>query len=132
MDKSCENALIIDDDNWNYRIISRYLNNYNIKTNYAEKALEGLANAVNNKPDLILLDLVLPELSGIYVLKTLKLIESTKDIPVLILSGNIDVDTIRLTKKYGAKDFISKPYKESTILEKLKVIFPHDRIFDLM
>ena len=132
MKDTIENVLIIDDDNWNYRIISRYLAKYNIKTEFSDKGYSGLATAVNKSPDIIFLDIILPDVRGTTILKILKMINITKNIPVMILSGNIDIDTIRLAKKYGATEFISKPYKEITIVEKLQKMYPKDPIFDLV
>ncbi len=130
--KSSYKVLIVDDDNWNYRIISRYLQKYNMETIYTDCGYEGLIAAVNKQPDLIFLDLVLPDINGVHALQLLKKFDITKDIPIVVLSANIEVGTIVLAKQYRVTEFISKPYKETTIVEKLRKIFYDDPIFDML
>lgn len=132
MNSRLENVLVIDDDSWNHRIVNKYLSRYNINTKSTLTAFEGIAYAINKKPDIIFLDIILPDMKGTYVIKLLKMIDVTKDIPVLILSGNMEPDIIRYTKDFGAVGFISKPYKESIIIEKLKEVFPREVIFDML
>jgi PleD family two-component response regulator len=130
--KASYKCLVIDDDNWNYRIISRYLTKYKMETLYADSGYEGLIAAINNDVDLIFLDLVLPDVPGSDLLQLLRKIRYTREIPIVVLSANIEVNLIKLARKYDVKDFVSKPYKESTIVDKLRNIFFDDPIFDML
>lgn len=69
---------------------------------------EGLGKAESGHPDLILLDMVLPRISGKEVLKTLKAGEKTRSIPVLVFSVMGREDTIKETLELGAADYIVK------------------------
>jgi CheY-like chemotaxis protein len=116
-------CLIIDDDSWNHRIISQYLQKYNFETLSAESGFEGLNIAVNKRPNMIFLDLVLPDIQGDTILEVLKNLDITKEIPIVILSANINVNIIKLANQYGIREFISKPYKEELVIEKVRKIF---------
>jgi response regulator RpfG family c-di-GMP phosphodiesterase len=129
-DKSKYKCLIIDDDNWNHRIINQYLQKYKIETFDAEKGFEGLNIAVNEDIDLIFLDLVLPDVAGGVILEVLRNLDVTKDIPIVVLSANIDVGIIKLAHSYNVKHFISKPYKEEIVIDKVRNIFYHTLLHD--
>lgn len=73
-----------------------------------------------NKPDIIILDIMLPDVNGLDILKAIKANEGIKDIPVLMLSAK---DTPRETsraKELGADDFIPKPFKDEELIGKIK------------
>jgi len=81
----------------------------------------GLKMAFEEKPDLILLDIILPKMNGFEVLKQLKRDKKTKDIPVLILSNLGDEEDIRKGLKLGAKDYLIKTdYKIEELTKKVK------------
>ncbi len=112
--------LIIDDDNWIHRIISHYLNTWGFTPISAMDAVEGLAKAIQIKPILILLDIIMPEVKGDTLLKMLKAIDITSDIPVLILSGNLNIDILSTTFKKGAVGYIAKPFTQETLFAKIR------------
>jgi len=117
-------VLIIDDDIWMQRILSKTLQSYGFNEIYlASNGFEGIALAVEEIPHLIILDILMPELSGLLTLKVIKTIKRTKDIPVLMVSAMSDTENLGLSIKSGAAGFISKPFTRSTIYEKLVQIF---------
>jgi len=115
--------LVIDDDNWVHKLIAHHLEKNNYEVYSAMNPLEGIVIALNNKPDLILLDYIMPGINGDVLLKLFKKIESTKSIPIVILSANIDVDFLREAIAFGADAFISKPFTEQVLEEKIKFAF---------
>lgn len=119
-DKSSFPILIIDDDNWIHRIIGHYLQTWGFTPISALDAIDGIAKAIKIKPILILLDIVMPEVKGDTLLKMLKAIDITADIPVLILSGNLNVDILSNTYKRGAVGYIAKPFTQETLFNKIK------------
>ncbi|MDP3990893.1 MAG: response regulator [Candidatus Nealsonbacteria bacterium] len=88
------------------------------------KALDGqagLALAKKEKPDLILLDLILPKLHGFEVLKQLKANEATKDIPVIILTNLESMGDIEKAIELGAKTYLVKAnYSLEEVIDKIK------------
>lgn len=123
-------VLIIDDDQWIQRVVSHHLKNWGFDTVSAFDAVEGIASAAKIMPRFILLDIIMPEANGDLVLKILKKIEYTSNIPVIIMSGNLNVSVIGSTYKNGAAGFISKPIKEITLLRKIKEILVPDTLLD--
>ena len=82
---------------------------------------EGLKLAKTEKPDLILLDLILPKLHGFEVLEKLKADEETKDIPIIILTNLEGTDDIEKALKLGATTYLVKAsYTLEEVIEKVK------------
>ena len=81
----------------------------------------GLRLAKDQKPDLILLDLVMPKMNGIEVLKRLKEFEETKDIPVIVLTNSEEMEHIQQAIDLGATTYLVKiNYKLDEVVEKIK------------
>ncbi len=121
--------LLIDDDKWIHRVVSHYLSNWGFHPISAFDPVEGVAMAIKERPRLILLDIVMPDIKGDVLLKLLKKIDLTSNIPIIILSGNLNIELLGATYKDGAMGFISKPIKEVILLKKIKeVLMPADLI----
>ncbi len=117
-------VLIIDDDIWMQRILSKTLQNYGfVKTYLASNGFDGIALAVEHQPTLIVLDIMMPELTGLITLKILKHIKLTRDIPVIIVSALSDVENLGKAVKSGTAGFISKPFTRATVYDKLIDVF---------
>ena len=121
-------ALIIDDDIWMQRILSKTLESYGFKTLLSANGVEGIALAVEYVPNLIILDILMPELSGQLTLKILKKIKVTKHIPILMVSAMSNTENLGLAVKSGVVGFISKPFTRTTVFEKLITIFGKDNL----
>ena len=93
----------------------------------AETGIEALEKVDDIKPDLILLDLMMPGLSGFDVLDRLKESESTQSTPVIIISGLADEEHEEKGFKYGAVDYISRPFHRSVVLARIRT---HRRIVE--
>jgi two-component system, cell cycle response regulator len=115
-------VLLIDDDMWIHRVVNNYLKTWGFTPISALDAAEGVSIAIRERPRLVLLDLSLPDVNGEVVLKMLKKVEMTSNIPVLIVSGNLNVENIGSTYKSGAAGFVSKPVKEIILLRKIRDI----------
>lgn len=111
--------LLIDDDKWIHRVICHYLKNWGFNPISAFDPVDGLAMAVKHRPVLILLDIYMSELKGDILLKMLKKIEYTSNIPIIIISGNLNTELFGVTYRNGAFDYISKPIQESVLFEKI-------------
>jgi diguanylate cyclase (GGDEF)-like protein len=113
-------VLIVDDTPANIAMMSNVLKGLyrtKVATN-GEKALV-LASA-DEKPDLILLDVLMPGLSGYDVCKRLKADVATREIPVIFLTGQTDAEDERLGFDVGAVDYIHKPFSEALVLARVK------------
>ncbi|GAB1370963.1 hypothetical protein MASR1M45_10250 [Candidatus Kapaibacterium sp.] len=122
-------TLVIDDDVWMQRILSKTMQTYGFKkTLLATNGFDGIAIAVDQQPTLIVLDILMPELSGHIILKILKKIKLTQNIPVIIISAMSDVENLGLAVKSGVAGFISKPFTRATIYDKLVDIFGKEKL----
>jgi len=81
---------------------------------------DGLSKAKEEKPDLILLDIVLPDKDGLEVLRELRGDSSTVEIPVVMLSSKSEMSFLWESKKLGAQDYIIKGSNEEEILKVVK------------
>ncbi|MES2765040.1 MAG: response regulator [Bacteroidota bacterium] len=114
--------IVIDDDIWIQRILSKTLQDIGFTSSAASNGFDGVALAVEQQPVLIVLDILMPELSGHLTLKLLKTIGLTKNIPVVMVTAVSDKESLALAVKGGAVGFIRKPFTQNTVLEKLRDI----------
>jgi len=113
-----ESILIIDDDKLNIIALTRILG-ADYQVYFEGDGESGIRSAKTFKPDLILLDLVMPKMSGYDVIKLLKADEETRNIPVIFLTGRRDVQDEEAGFILGAIDYITKPFSASVV--KLRV-----------
>ena len=122
-------VLIIDDDVWMQRILSKTLQSYGFKKTFlASNGFDGIAKSIEFRPSLIVLDILMPELSGHLTLKVIKSIKITKDIPVIMVSVLSDVENLGRAVKSGTAGFISKPFTRSTVYEKLLDLYGKEKL----
>lgn len=74
-------------------------------------------------PDLILLDLMLPGGGGLKVLERVKLLMDTSTIPVIVVSGMLNVEYLRQVHEQGINGFFNKPYNPKELLDTIKDVF---------
>lgn len=114
-----QKILITDDQPENIMLLGNILKGYQkvIALN-GEKALEIAVS--ENKPDLILLDVVMPGLDGFEVCKILKQNENTKDIPIIFITAKSEAEDETKGLEIGAADFITKPINPNVVLARVK------------
>ncbi|MCX5687874.1 MAG: ATP-binding protein [Candidatus Omnitrophica bacterium] len=111
--------LIIDDEEDLSSMLSFRLKGAGFDTIVANNGENGIELAKKNKPDLILLDLMMPELDGFEVSKRLKLDSVTRDIPIIIFSALGNKNTKESIEKLGAAEFIEKPFEPNILVDKI-------------
>jgi diguanylate cyclase (GGDEF)-like protein len=117
--KSKYRILVIDDEKTNLMVLNSILSpEYTIFI--AKSGKEGLSRAAMDKPDLILLDILMPELNGFEVLQQLKESVDTNTIPVIIITGLEDEEHEEKGFHFGAVDYIRKPFKDAIVKARVK------------
>ncbi|MFZ6845271.1 ATP-binding protein [Undibacterium sp. RuTC16W] len=117
--------LYIEDNSSNLVLIEILLaRSKHVELFSAKKGAEGLHMAQQQRPDLILLDLQLPDMSGEEVLQELRASASLKDIPVVILSADALATTIHRLKAGGANDYLTKPLDVTLFFSTLNRLLP--------
>jgi DNA-binding response OmpR family regulator len=102
--------LIVDDSDLTRASLTRLFDEYNCKTESCEDGLYGIQKAISHKPDIIILDILMPNLDGIRTLQIKKVIDELKSIPVIILSGNVNKSNMLAATEHGADKIIIKPF----------------------
>lgn len=115
-----DKILVVDDMEQNVELISRYLTAAGYSVIMANNGRAALKKVKITPPDLIILDIMMPELSGYDVCKNLKANEDTKYIPILMVTALDSKDTRTRSFEVGADDFLTKSFDKTLLLSKVK------------
>lgn len=128
------NILIVDDERGNLDMLNRILGQ-DYEVSVAKSGKAALKRAMEDKPDLILLDVVMQDMTGFDVLTALKKSELTSKIPVIFITGLSSVEGEEKGLSLGAVDYITKPFNASIVKARVKThlqIVKHLRIIEQM
>ena len=114
--------LTIDDSRTIRMIVKRAFQQFNCEIIEAENGMEGLALAVKENPDLIVLDITMPVMTGIEMLSKLKADSDLSKIPVIMLTAESGKDNVMHIVKMGVNDYIVKPFKGDQLIERARHI----------
>ena len=115
-----KNILVVDDSPTDTHLLSEMLKKYGYAVSAAGNALEGIAKSKQEKPDLILMDIVMPGMNGFEATRAITRDPETAAIPIIIVSSKgLETDKA-WGMRQGAKDYIVKPIDEKALMEKLK------------
>jgi len=112
--------LIVDDEPKNLQVLGNMLRERDYKVSAATNGRQALEMTDISHPDLILLDIIMPEPDGLQVCKQLKASEEKKDIPVIFLTAKTDTEDIVKGFELGAVDYITKPFNLTELLARVK------------
>ena len=115
-----QKVLIVDDVAKNIQLVANFLKQAGYEINFALSGKKALNHIKKEKFDLILLDVMMPEMDGFEVCQKLKLDSSTKDIPVIFLTAKTDIDSITKGFQVGGTDYITKPFNKAELLARVK------------
>ena len=113
-------VLIIDDNPENLRLLSSILNQQNYKVRPAASGTLAIQAVCTSIPDIILLDIRMPDMDGYEVCKKLKEDERTKEIPVIFVSALEEAESKARAFQCGGVDYLTKPYQEAEVLARIK------------
>lgn len=111
--------LLIEDDQDMVEAIRLRLEANKYEVLVARDGLEGLDKARSEKPDLIILDIMLPKLDGFKLCRMLKFDEKYKNVIIIILSAKVQKSDVLRGEEVGADGYITKPFKSEELLEKI-------------
>ena len=113
-------VLVCDDSVTDLTNIKNIVEGAGYLTVAASSAAEALKRAKSESPDLIFLDIIMPEMDGYEACRKLRDDPATKDIPVIFVTSKSQKADRVWAQMQGARDFISKPYTADQIIEKLR------------
>lgn len=117
--------LVIEDDKVIQNLIGTTLEIFNYNYQIASNATQGILKATSYNPDVIILDLGLPDMDGIEVIKKIR---SFSLIPIIIVSARIENEDKILALDEGADDYLTKPFNTEELLARIRVAMRHTNI----
>lgn len=112
--------LIVDDVSINLKLLHQALRKTNYHLSFASSGKQALERLQKCKPDLILLDLMMPEMDGIEVCKHIKTNPLTSDIPIIFLTASHESNHLLDAFKHGAVDYINKPFYTPELIARIE------------
>jgi DNA-binding response OmpR family regulator len=116
-----QKILVIEDDKFLRELIVQKLLKEGYETTEAVDGEEGIQRVAKDKPDIVLLDIILPGIDGFEVLRRVRENEEIRDIPIIILSNLGQQDDVEKGMELGAKDYLVKAeFTPTEIVEKIR------------
>jgi len=122
--------LVVDDNLQNLELLQAYLEDMQCRTLAAHDGLQALEIISRQKPDLILLDVMMPKMSGFEVCRRIKGDSNTKDIPVIMVTALNEYGDIEQGIDSGTDDFLSKPVNKLELLTRIKTLLKLKHLSD--
>jgi len=119
MDEVSNTVFIIDDNVKNLQVVANLLRMSNYRVLFADNGKDGLKNIEKYRPDIILLDIMMPNMDGFEVCHRLKNNEKTRDIPVIFLTAKTESDSLTKAFELGGVDYVVKPFKSNELLARI-------------
>jgi DNA-binding response OmpR family regulator len=113
-------VLLVDDDPVILKLlqVNFEMEGYTVST--ANDGVEGLEKARAERPDIVLLDIMMPRMDGLEVTRALKGDDATKAIPIILLSAKAQASDVKAGKDMGADDYLTKPFDPLELLDRVK------------
>lgn len=112
--------LIVDDNSQNAELLEAYLEPLQCKVRIASDGIEALDQIRQKHPDIVLLDIMMPRMSGFEVCRRMKQDSDTRDIPVVMVTALNELADIERGVDCGADDFLSKPINKLELITRVK------------
>jgi len=115
--------LIVEDEKDILHLVKLYLDKEGFRTATAATGTDGLKCVKQEKPDLIVLDLMLPEIDGLEVCKRLRSAPETAMIPIIMLTAKAEESDTVIGLELGADDYVTKPFSPKALVARVKALF---------
>lgn len=112
--------LLVDDNEQNLELMAAYIEELGCQVRMARDGVEALEQVASQRPDLILLDVMMPRMSGFQACKKLKSDEATREIPIVMVTALSEVSDVEHAVDVGADDFLSKPVNRLELLTRVR------------
>lgn len=114
--------LVVDDSDFLREAIKKFLQDYDCEVLVSVDGVTGIQTIVESKPDLIFLDLLLPTINGIDLIKVIRMFEETKYIPIVVITGSKDTYLINQCHELGVKKVLHKPLTRKDIFNAVEEV----------
>ncbi|MBN2018725.1 MAG: response regulator [Sedimentisphaerales bacterium] len=123
-------VLVVDDNRENLELLEAYLEDLDCRTIPATDGPEALEIVKNDKPDIILLDIMMPKMSGFEVCRRVKGDPATADIPIIMVTALNEYGDMQRGVDCGTDDFVSKPVNKIELLTRVRTMLKLKHITD--
>ena len=130
MDAEPDRVLVVDDNEVNRDLLARRLQRQGYEVKVASNGFEALEMMSSMSLDLVLLDIMMPQMNGYQVLETLKADPAFRHIPVVMISAVNDIDSIVRCIELGAEDYLSKPFNPVLLKARINACLEKKRLRD--
>ena len=120
VDLAAGKVLIVDDNQQNLELIQAYMESLPCRLEVATDGAEAMASIAREQPDLVLLDVMMPRMSGFEVCQKLKGNPSTRDIVIIMVTALHEVSDMERAVECGCDDFVSKPVNKVELLARVR------------
>jgi serine phosphatase RsbU (regulator of sigma subunit)/FixJ family two-component response regulator len=124
-------VLVVDDNEANRDLLARYLGRLGHTVVLAENGRQALERAAQETFDLVLLDIMMPEVNGYEVLQRLKGDAASRDIPVIMISALDEIESVARCIEAGAEDYLPKPFNPTLLRARVNACLEKKRLRDL-
>lgn len=121
-------VLVVDDEPKIVQTLQDRLEMNDYTVHVAYNGREGLAKAMKFKPNIILLDVIMPLMDGLEMLEALRSGPKCNDIPVIMLTARSQAKDVERASACGIEDYIVKPFEISVLLEKIETIVQNQKV----
>ncbi|MBD3671405.1 MAG: phosphate regulon transcriptional regulator PhoB [Gammaproteobacteria bacterium] len=114
--------LVVDDESAIRDMLSKTLHREGFRVTTAADATEAMASVVNERPDIVLLDWMLPDISGVELARQWKREEMTRDLPIIMLTARVEEDDKIRGLESGADDYVTKPFSPRELMARINAV----------
>jgi len=122
--------LLVDDDRMNLKVIGRRLERMGFSVITADRGLAGIEILENTAVDLMMLDIIMPEMDGFATLERIRRDQRWRNLPVIMLTALDDAESTARCLANGADDYVSKPFDETVLNARIEVALDRKRLRD--
>lgn len=115
--------LIVEDEEDIAQLVKLYLEKDGFRTATAKTGIEGLRLIKTDRPDMVILDLMLPEMDGLEICKKIRNAPDTALLPVLMLTAKAEESDTIIGLELGADDYVTKPFSPKVLVTRVKALF---------